>query len=59
MSTMSTARARTAHAKAILGPKLHAQLPNTRVLLVGAGGIGCELRMSEHSSQKKETNFTM
>lgn len=40
---MSTARARTAHAKAILGPELHAQLPNTKVLLVGAGGIGCEL----------------
>jgi hypothetical protein len=40
---MSTARARTAHAKAILGPELHAQLPHTKVLLVGAGGIGCEL----------------
>ncbi|KAF9462539.1 hypothetical protein BDZ94DRAFT_1282986 [Collybia nuda] len=40
---MSTARARTAHAKAILGPELHDQLPNTKVLLVGAGGIGCEL----------------
>ncbi|KAF8880664.1 hypothetical protein BD779DRAFT_1548299 [Infundibulicybe gibba] len=40
---MSTARARTAHAKAILGPELHAQLSNTKVLLVGAGGIGCEL----------------
>ncbi|KAF8650727.1 hypothetical protein AX16_005100 [Volvariella volvacea WC 439] len=35
--------ARTAHAKAILGPELHAQLTNTKVLLVGAGGIGCEL----------------
>lgn len=40
---MSTARARTAHVKAILGSKLHSQLPNTKVLLVGAGGIGCEL----------------
>jgi ubiquitin-like 1-activating enzyme E1 B len=43
---MSTAKARSAHAKAILGPELHAQLANTRVLLVGAGGIGCELRKS-------------
>ncbi|TFK34634.1 hypothetical protein BDQ12DRAFT_689301 [Crucibulum laeve] len=40
---MSTAKARTAHAKAILGPQLHDQLANTKVLLVGAGGIGCEL----------------
>lgn len=43
---MSTAKARSAHARAILGPELHAQLANTRVLLVGAGGIGCELRKS-------------
>lgn len=35
---------RNAHAEAILGPELCAQLPNTKVLLVGAGGIGCELR---------------
>ncbi|KAF9450853.1 hypothetical protein P691DRAFT_664436 [Macrolepiota fuliginosa MF-IS2] len=40
---MSTAARRTAHAKAILGPDLHAQLSHTKVLLVGAGGIGCEL----------------
>ncbi|KAG7095068.1 hypothetical protein E1B28_005858 [Marasmius oreades] len=38
---MSTAR--SAHAQAILGPDLHALLANTKVLLVGAGGIGCEL----------------
>lgn len=47
---MSTARARTAHVKAILGSKLHSQLPNTKVLLVGAGGIGCELCMFRHST---------
>jgi molybdopterin/thiamine biosynthesis adenylyltransferase len=41
---MSTAKARTAHAKAILGPELHQRLADTKVLLVGAGGIGCELR---------------
>ncbi|KAF8634042.1 hypothetical protein AX17_004307 [Amanita inopinata Kibby_2008] len=40
---MSTAKARTAHAKAILGEELHARLADTKVLLVGAGGIGCEL----------------
>ncbi|KAF8347457.1 hypothetical protein F5887DRAFT_1060776 [Amanita rubescens] len=40
---MSTAEARTAHAKAILGAELHARLSDTKVLLVGAGGIGCEL----------------
>ncbi|KAG6868585.1 hypothetical protein C0993_000850 [Termitomyces sp. T159_Od127] len=40
---MSTAKARSAHARAILGEELHKQLPNTKVLLVGAGGIGCEL----------------
>ena len=41
---MSTAKRRSAHARAILGPELYAQLANTNVLLVGAGGIGCELR---------------
>ncbi|KAK1230948.1 E1 ubiquitin-activating protein uba2 [Marasmius sp. AFHP31] len=40
---MSTAKARSAHAKAILGPELHARLASTKILLVGAGGIGCEL----------------
>lgn len=34
---------RTAHAEAILGRELCARLPQIRVLLVGAGGIGCEL----------------
>jgi tRNA A37 threonylcarbamoyladenosine dehydratase len=41
---MSVAKGRISHAKAILGPELHFQLANTSVLLVGAGGIGCELR---------------
>lgn len=36
-------RSRTSHAEAILGPELYARLPDTKVLLVGAGGIGCEL----------------
>jgi len=41
--------ARGTHAAAILGPELYSRLPNTRVLLVGAGGIGCELRESPPS----------
>ncbi|KAJ7650687.1 hypothetical protein FB45DRAFT_779858 [Roridomyces roridus] len=40
---MSSAKGRNAHAKAILGPELHSRLASTKVLLVGAGGIGCEL----------------
>ena len=35
---------RNRHAEAVLGPELSARLPQTKVLLVGAGGIGCELR---------------
>jgi hypothetical protein len=41
---MAASGSRTTHAQAILGPELSAQLPTLRVLLVGAGGIGCELR---------------
>ncbi|KAG5642065.1 hypothetical protein DXG03_003642 [Asterophora parasitica] len=40
---MSTAKARSAHVRAVLGTELFERLPNTKVLLVGAGGIGCEL----------------
>ncbi|KAJ2929091.1 hypothetical protein H1R20_g8005, partial [Candolleomyces eurysporus] len=40
---MSTAQGRGTHARAILGPELYAKLADTHVLLVGAGGIGCEL----------------
>ncbi|KAI1798438.1 hypothetical protein LXA43DRAFT_30912 [Ganoderma leucocontextum] len=34
---------RSSHASAILGQELFSRLPQTKVLLVGAGGIGCEL----------------
>ncbi|KAF9511239.1 hypothetical protein BS47DRAFT_1346954 [Hydnum rufescens UP504] len=34
---------RLSHCQAILGPELFSKLPSTRVLIVGAGGIGCEL----------------
>ncbi|VDC03017.1 unnamed protein product, partial [Peniophora sp. CBMAI 1063] len=34
---------RYAHARAILGLELHEKLPTLKVLLVGAGGIGCEV----------------
>ncbi|RDX46452.1 hypothetical protein OH76DRAFT_1406967 [Lentinus brumalis] len=34
---------RSLHAKAILGQELFSRLSQTKVLLVGAGGIGCEL----------------
>lgn len=37
---------RYAHAEAILGLELVRRLVDTKVLLVGAGGIGCELRQS-------------
>ncbi|KIJ56440.1 hypothetical protein M422DRAFT_150768 [Sphaerobolus stellatus SS14] len=34
---------RDAHALAILGPTLYSRLANLKVLIVGSGGIGCEL----------------
>ena len=43
--TLSPSNSRNTHARAILGPNLHDRLPDVKVLMVGAGGIGCELRM--------------
>ncbi|KAH8813723.1 hypothetical protein DL96DRAFT_1625225 [Flagelloscypha sp. PMI_526] len=34
---------RSSHARAILGPALYDQMASAKILLVGAGGIGCEL----------------
>lgn len=42
-TTLNTSGTRASYARAILGPTLHNRLPQTKVLLVGAGGIGCEL----------------
>ena len=42
---------RYAHARAILGSELVSRLADTKVLLVGAGGIGCELRQPSFSSR--------
>ncbi|GAA5825052.1 hypothetical protein JCM3770_004514 [Rhodotorula araucariae] len=40
---MAQSTARYAHTRAILGPDRFLQLANARILVVGAGGIGCEL----------------
>ena len=45
---------RGTYAAAILGPDLYSRLPNTRVLLVGAGGIGCELCESPLSHDRDD-----
>lgn len=42
-TTLDNSGSRASYARAILGPTLHNRLPQTKVLLVGAGGIGCEL----------------
>ncbi|KAI0280185.1 hypothetical protein BGY98DRAFT_965060 [Russula aff. rugulosa BPL654] len=42
-SNLSSPKSRDFHARAILGPKLHDRLPGVTALIVGAGGIGCEL----------------
>ncbi|KAF8121553.1 hypothetical protein EV363DRAFT_1363763 [Boletus edulis] len=44
---------RYAHAEAILGSEFVGRLADTRVLLVGAGGIGCELRQSLFSPRNR------
>ena len=41
-----SAMSRLSHSQALLGPDLFKQIRETPVLVVGAGGIGCELRES-------------
>ena len=50
---LSSPKSRDFHARAILGPKLHDRLPTVKALVVGAGGIGCELRMRILSHQMR------
>lgn len=54
-TTTTTVAGRTKHAKAILGDELHKKLGETKVLVVGAGGIGCEL--SKRERERKSTNL--
>lgn len=35
---------RLSHTEALLGPELFKKVRTTPILVVGAGGIGCELR---------------
>lgn len=37
--------ARLSHAQALLGPEVWKKVRETPILIVGAGGIGCELCM--------------
>lgn len=43
VDSASSIRSRSVHAKAVLGPVVYDRLADLKVLLVGAGGIGCEL----------------
>lgn len=42
----STGMARSSYVEALLGADTFEKVRNTKILVVGAGGIGCELRMS-------------
>jgi hypothetical protein len=41
---------RSTHAKAILGEELYSKLKSSKTLVIGAGGIGCELCKSPFES---------
>ena len=42
--------ARYSYVEALLGAETFAKVKDSRILVVGAGGIGCELRKSASSS---------
>lgn len=42
-SATTTKGTRSSHAEALLGPELFDKIKHARILVVGAGGIGCEL----------------
>lgn len=42
---------RSTYTEALLGPEVYKKVRGTKVLVVGAGGIGCELRGSALASR--------
>lgn len=42
---------RSTYTEALLGPEVYRKVRETKVLVVGAGGIGCELRGSALASR--------
>lgn len=42
---------RSAYTEALVGPKVYTKIKETPILVVGAGGIGCELRESARAGQ--------
>jgi ubiquitin-like 1-activating enzyme E1 B len=45
--------ARSTSVQALLGPDTFEKVKNTKILVVGAGGIGCELRESSTRADER------